>query len=129
MLYATLVIFFLVFLLRAALRRTWLAGAIVVLLADGFVRLIGFPWMTVGLTTLMFSGAVAILIRCGVLPMVTALFVDVGLMRGSPLTTDLTAWYARSMLIAVTIVLALTFWCFKYALGGRKVFKGDFLEG
>jgi hypothetical protein len=45
------------------------------------------------------------------------------------MTTDFSAWYASSMFTALAIVVALTVWSFRGALGGRALWKGDPLEG
>jgi hypothetical protein len=47
----------------------------------------------------------------------------------APLTSDLSAWYADKGLIVVALVLVLAIWSFRNALGGRRVLKGDVLEG
>ena len=60
------------------------------------------------------------------------LSVAVGLMtsnRGVPLSPHLDAWYTPSSLLSVAIVLVLALWCFHYALGERRVLKGNFLDG
>jgi len=48
--------------------------------------------------------------------------------RQTPVTSDLSAWYASKGLIVVALVQALAVWSFRNALGGRKVIKGDFLD-
>ena len=73
------------------------------------------------------SSALAILVRFGVLPMVLTIFVSSVLPR-APLTTDFSAWYTSSMFTALAIVLILTLWTFRASLGGRTLWKGDFLE-
>jgi hypothetical protein len=70
---------------------------------------------------------VAILIRFGVLPMLLPIFVST-ILPENPLTTDLSVWYASSMFTALAIVLAITLWSFRTALGGRKVLTGNLLE-
>jgi hypothetical protein len=67
------------------------------------------------------------LIRFGVQPMAVATFVVNVLLR-SPLTTDVSAWSAKSMFAALAILLAISLWSFKTALGSRKLWAGDFLE-
>jgi serine/threonine-protein kinase len=125
-----LVIFFLFFLLRVILRRTWLAAGVVVALAGFGAAFAGGnqnPW-TLGIFGAVQIGAgVAILVYYGVLPMVLMIFVS-SVVPQSPLTTDLSAWYAGSMLTTLAIVLAIALWGFRAALGGRTVWKSDFLD-
>ena len=63
----------------------------------------------------------------GVLPLVALGFI-VGMLTDSPLTTDLSAWYAGTTVFAVAIVLALTAYAFHTAVAGRPLFKAGFLE-
>ena len=44
------------------------------------------------------------------------------------MTTDLSDWYAPAMLTTVAIVLAMTLWCVRAALGGRTLLKADLLD-
>jgi hypothetical protein len=45
-----------------------------------------------------------------------------------PLTSNFSSWFALQGWIYAALVLALALWCFRNALGGRKVWKGDILE-
>jgi hypothetical protein len=45
-----------------------------------------------------------------------------------PVTTDLSAWYASTMFAGLAIILAVSLWSFKTALGGRKLWSAEFLE-
>jgi len=81
-------------------------------------------------TGLMSAGlaifTMVILLRFGVLPMVFAIFVS-DLPGAVALTTDFSAWYVNSMLTVLVIILAITVWSFRIALGGRKIWKADLL--
>jgi hypothetical protein len=68
-----------------------------------------------------------LLVRLGVLATIVGMFVS-SVVSSSPLTTDLSAWYARSMVRTLAIVLALTVWSFRGALAGRPLWKGDLLD-
>ena len=126
----SLFFFFLFFLVRVALRRDWLAGAAVVaLLTLAITAPNQAVWGMTGtiLTGLGLGTAVWVLLRFGVLSLTTGLFVLV-LMINFPMTSDLSAWYSRASLVVLATLLALSVWSFRAALGGRRVWKDDFLD-
>jgi hypothetical protein len=120
-------IFLLFFLLRALLRRQWLAAVVFILLlaASGFGT--DHPLIRVPVFGVQFALAIFILIRFGVLPMMVGIFVS-SILPSFPLTTDFSTWYAGSTLFALASVLALTAYAFHTAIAGRPVFKESFLE-
>jgi hypothetical protein len=123
-------ILFLFFLLRAVLRKTWLAAAVVALMGatQSYLSVQGQTALIVAaFGAIIWGAAVAILMRFGVLPMLLAIFVS-SVLPDNPLTTDFSAWYASSMFTALAIVLAITLWSFRTALGGRKLITGNLLE-
>lgn len=116
-----------VFILRVALRLTWLAASVVIagagLLGYGsgnsvYLHVFG---------ALIAATQVLTLLRFGVLPTMVATVVVVELSSFPP-TSDFSAWYAGPGIILLVIIVALALWSFRNALGGRKVWKGDILE-
>ena len=79
------------------------------------------------LTGLGLGTAVWVLLRFGVLSLTTGLFMFV-LLVNFPMTSDLSAWYSRASLVVLAALLALSVWSFRAALGGRRVWKDDFLD-
>ena len=120
-----LFLFFFFFLLRAALRRDWLAGAVVVVLLAAGLDAPGL--FARGASALVFAFGIWILLRFGLLSVVTAVFVIVILVT-FPITADFSAWYSGAALIALGTILALAGWSFRAALGGRRLWKEDILE-
>jgi serine/threonine-protein kinase len=121
-----LFVFFLIFLVRTILRRDWLAAAAIVGLAPSAISA---PNLIARIATgFMAAFGMWVLLRFGVLPLVAAAFVHVILLR-LPITLDLSVWYADASLVALGSILALSVWSFRAALGGRRVWKGDLLEG
>jgi serine/threonine-protein kinase len=119
-------IFFFFFLFRVALSNTLAAAAVLVILVGGRNLAVG------GLSAAVFSVLTIslylwVMIRFGILPFTLVILVTT-IVGATPLTSDLSAWYASKGLIVVAVVLALAVWSFRHALGGRKVLKGDFLE-
>ena len=81
-------------------------------------------WIVGIFAAVQIGASVVILVRYGVLPMVLTIDVS-SVVPNSPLTTDLSAWYASAMLATLAIVLAIALWGFRTALGGRAVWKAD----
>ncbi|HEX7957800.1 MAG TPA: serine/threonine-protein kinase [Pyrinomonadaceae bacterium] len=117
---------FLLTLLRALVRRNWLVGAVVLLLAVLPGILGGSPAaVVVGLT---FGGLLFLAFtRFGLLTLSTSTLIFFWL-NSLPFTTNLSAWYAGTSLFVMLIVTALAGCAFYTSLGGQKVFKGNLLE-
>jgi hypothetical protein len=64
-------------------------------------------------------------LRFGWVTVVVAIFVT-DVLQSYPLTVELSAWYAHPTYLALAVVIALTLYAFKVALGGRPAF-GDLL--
>jgi serine/threonine-protein kinase len=126
-------LFFLFFLLRAVLRRTWLAVAAIMLLEILLITLTPVPnpsirWITTAAFALLIGVTVVNLVRFGVLTVVVALALSQGILTDTAFGSDLSAWYAPTMYLAIGIVAALALWSFRHALGGRRVMTGTFLD-
>jgi len=126
-----LLYFFIFLLLRLVLRRTWIAVIAAVALAV-FANLAGpaaagtlSPAVVV--LGLGISLYVAVGVRFGVLALAAMLFALLSFQR-YPLTPNFSAWFAPLGLLNLALMMAIVVWCFKNALGGRKVFKSDILE-
>jgi serine/threonine-protein kinase len=109
------------FLLRAVLRKEWLAAGV-------FVLLFVVPsFLSGGLISAAFSVAVAgaeifVFLRFGLLAWVFAnLF---GHCLEFPLTTDSAAWYAGTSLFVLLALAVLTIYGFRIALARRPIFAG-----
>jgi hypothetical protein len=119
---------FVLFLLRALLRKEWTAAVAWVLLftvltagGSGFdpVALVG---------TLIFSSlAVFVMICFGLLALV-ANWVIYNTLENFPLTIQGSAWYAGISLTGILLMATLAFYGFYTSLGGRPVFGGAVLE-
>jgi serine/threonine-protein kinase len=118
--------FFFLFLLRAALRRDWLAAVTVVAF---YLTLVFRGGGIVGTISAGVMGLIAVwgALRFGVLAVVVAGSVTT-LLVSFPVTLDFSAWYAGPGFIALGAILALGVWSFRTALGGRKLLKEDLLE-
>jgi serine/threonine-protein kinase len=124
---AALFMFLLIFLLRAVLRREWLAGAAFVILFAGFRILISDnkPLDAV-LLPAVYGIIVVVLLRFGLLTLVSGIFVA-DLLLPAPLTTTLSAWYAPYGVALLVVVAALAAFAFHSALAGRALVKDEML--
>jgi serine/threonine-protein kinase len=113
--------FFAIFLLRALLRKLWLAGAAFVAIYSAIRILnVGFNWLNLGFWVVIYSVIVVILIRFGLFATVITLFVIDTLIQ-TLLTTDFAAWYGTSSLLLLVVISGLALYGFKTALGGRSL--------
>jgi serine/threonine-protein kinase len=127
--------FFFFFILRALLRRQWLAAVVFTLVftavgaaGSPVVGDAGSPLIRGSVSAVQYGLATFILVRFGVLPMVVGVFVS-SVLPSFPLTTDFSTWYAGSTIFVLAIVLGLTAFALHSAIGGRRVFKEGFLDG
>jgi hypothetical protein len=119
--------FFLVlFLLRAILRRQWLAGLIFIALltavgTNNGVRN-GLVWYYPALLfAAIYSTLLVLLIRYGFFAIAVALFaIDTGI--NLVFTTNFSAWYGLSSWIMLAVIAGLALFGFKLSLGGRPMF-------
>ena len=113
------------FLLRAVLRKEWLAAAV-------FVLLFAVPsFLDGGLISGAFSLVIAaaeifVFLRFGLLAWVFANYF--GHCLSFPLTTDSSAWYAGTSLFVLLVLAVIAVYGFRIALAGRPMFSGMRLE-
>ncbi|MFN0120590.1 MAG: serine/threonine-protein kinase, partial [Blastocatellia bacterium] len=121
-------VLFVLFLLRALLRRQWLAAGVYILLTlFGIPQISASPMVSVPLIALSIFIGVILAQRYGLIALIAGHFVLIGL-RNFPFTTNFSAWYAGTGILALLAVLALAIWAFYTSLGGQKVFAGKLLE-
>jgi hypothetical protein len=125
---APLAILFVLFLLRALLRKEWAAAVAFVLFFTVFGAA-GSPSAPVALVTgLIVNGlAVFMLIRCGLLALVAA-FVFGEFLEFFPLTTQGSSWYAGISLAGILLMATMASYGFYTSLGGQPVFGRAVLE-
>ncbi len=122
--FASLAIFFLLFLLRLILRKEWLAAVVLVAFFAG-VSVVGSetPLIEASFWTLVYISVVLVLIRYGIVPYTIGFFV-VQILQELPITRHLSAWYAPSGVFAIAVVAGLAIYGFRTTLEGRPLFKG-----
>ncbi len=111
---------FLITLLRAWLRRDWLAAVVAILiLALGSLT---SSSRSLGVAGLIASSLIVLtFMRFGLLALFAALVVNDWLLS-LPLTTNFSTWYAGTSLFGMIVVIVLAVYVFYISLGGQKVF-------
>jgi serine/threonine-protein kinase len=119
---------FVLFLLRALLRKEWAAAVAWVLLLTVFFS-VGSEYVPVALVQFLILNVVTVFLlrRLGLLYLVFAV-VFTGLLTAIPLTTQMSSWYAGISLTGILLMAAMAFYGFYTSLGGRPIFGGPVLE-
>jgi hypothetical protein len=119
----TLQFFFLLFGLKFVLRKDWLAAiAFVALFAVPRGLLDSHPAIELPTLFLVYSIAVLIVLRFGLIPLAVAIFT-VDMASSVPFSGDLSTWFMTTTLLALFSVVALAAWGFYHSLGGQPLWK------
>ena len=121
----TLQFFFLLLGLKFLLRKDWLAAiAFVAIFAVPRGLLDSHPKIELPTLILVYSIAVLIVLRFGLIPLAVAIFT-VDMTMGLPWSGDVSAWYMSNSLVALFSVVVLAAWGFYHSLGAQAVWKLD----
>ena len=112
--------------LRIVLRKQWLAAIAYVLLYIALVALSDPSIVSGVFSALSIVILVTVLIRYGLLAVVTMIMVS-AILYSTTLTPDLSAWYASSGLVGAALVVALAGCGFYTSLAGRPLFRKGWL--
>jgi hypothetical protein len=125
---ATLVFFFVLFLLRILLRRSWLAAAVFVALFTSF-RVLGNEYLAVQIPTSIAIFAIVAFagVRFGLVALAAGLFT-IDLIVSAPMPASASSWYAPATAFVFLTVLGFAGWGFYTSLGGRPLWRGDFFD-
>ncbi len=128
-LFISLASLFVLFLLRALLRKEWAAAVVCVLVFTMVYAAGNRSNAPVVLVTWLITNSllVFLLIRFGLLALV-ANYVFKIFLSNFPLTTQMSSWYAGLSLAGILLMAAMAFYGFYTSLGGRPVFGGAVLE-
>jgi hypothetical protein len=112
--------FLILFVLRAALRKQWLAGLVFVLIFVAMRWAGEGPWYTPLFLLAIWTTLVVVMLRFGLFATLCLVFVI-----DTPLqmlfTTDFSAWYGQSSWMIVALLGAAAVWGFRTSLGGRPL--------
>jgi serine/threonine-protein kinase len=119
-------LFLVLLLARKLLRKPWLAAAATIAIfavienASGGDSYAIFP-----LYAAIFTVLTVVLLRFGFLAALLTSFIGDAALHLF-ITTDFSAWWGESSLVAVVLLIGLALWGFKLALGGRPLFGAMF---
>ena len=126
----SLALLLLMLVLRVVIRRQWLAAAVAWLLlssllatADGYS--VFYPWLS---SSLVVAVAIVLLVRAGVVALMVGLFCW-SLIVNSPITSNLSAWYAPSSAFALLLAIALLVYGFYIARTRPLISWRQLLDG
>jgi hypothetical protein len=123
----SLVIFFVLFLLRLLVRKDWIAAIVIVFL--GSITNTGgeYFWMTFLLGAVIWLSIYLILRRFGLLALVVGLVVQ-NILVTFPTTTHLGRWYASGAIAGMMIIIATALFALHSALAGQPLFSAKVLD-
>ncbi len=114
--------FMILFVLRAVLRKQWLAGAAFVLIFVAMRWAGQGVWFTPLFLLAVWSTLTLAILRFGLFATICLVFVI-----DTPLemifTTDYSAWYGQSSWVMIAILAGAAIWAFRTSLGGRALFR------
>ena len=121
----TLQFFFLMLGLKVVLRKEWLA-AIVFVLIFALPRGLTSNYAIVELPAqiVVYSIAALIVFRFGLVPLAVAAFT-IDMLGNVPVSSDWSAWYMPTSILALLSVVALAGWGFYHSLGGEQLWQPE----
>ncbi len=124
----TLVFFFLLVLLRALVKKRWLAAAIFVLLFT-VPRVLGseHPMIDTPVLLTIYAIAAFAVVRFGLIVLAVGAFCADAL-TNVPITLDFSNWYAARALCVVLGFAVIAAWGFYTSLAGQRLWKDDLFE-
>ena len=125
-----LVVLLLMLVLRVAIRRPWFASAaswllLTLLLVTAGSHDVSHPWLS---SSLVVAVAMVMLVHAGMVALMVSLFFW-SLIVNSPLTSNLSAWYAPSSTFAVLLTVALLVYGFYTARARSLISWQQLLDG
>ena len=121
----TLQFFFLLVGLKVLLRKDWLAAiAFVAIFALPRALTGDYPAIEVPAQVLVYAIAALIVFRFGLVPLALAIFT-IDMLGNVPFTSDFSAWYMSTSILALLSVVALAGWGFYHSLGGVPLWSAD----
>jgi len=120
-------VFFLLFLLRLAVRKDWIAALAIVFL--GAITNTGgdYFWATFVAAAIIWLSIYMVLRRFGVLALVVGLVVQ-NILVVFPLTSHLGRWYASGAIAGMVAIVGIALFAFSSALAGQRIFADSALD-
>jgi hypothetical protein len=124
---ATLMLFFILFVMRALLRKLWLTGVVYVLFWSVQVYFQNRSTIAVPQAVeaaLVYTLVVVVVLRFGLLSLAVGTFLA-EVLGGLPLTLNPSAWYFSTSIAVFAGALALVVWAFYTSMAGRRLWSDD----
>jgi serine/threonine-protein kinase len=126
-LFDPMIVLFVLFLMRVALRKQWLAaGATVVLLTMMAIGSVAAPAIDIPAAAILQLLEVLVLLRFGVPAVIVAGVVSTYLLD-VPMTLDFSSWYAAIGFLPLIGSALIAWFGFRTALAGRPLLKDEML--
>jgi len=122
-LFLTLLLFFVLFLLRWVLRKQWIAlSAFIAIFVAIEIQGSSHLWQDGAFLAIFAAVWAGVLLRFGLL---ATMVVDAvrNILQNLPHTLDTSAWYMGSAMLPLVLILALAVYGFRVSLGGRKLIQ------
>ncbi|HZI89114.1 MAG TPA: hypothetical protein VFD83_01535, partial [Candidatus Polarisedimenticolia bacterium] len=121
--------FGLLLMVRFFVRRDWVAwiGLGLIILVTSILSWNMTPVLWIGL--IVGTACLVLAARAGVVAAVTTFIVSDLIMACTPLTLDLSRWYAWRTGVIAFLLVAIAVWAFRAAMGRRKILSAAMLEG
>ena len=122
---AMLILFLIMFVFRAVLRKPWLAAIAFVAFWVGTrvaTQSATFFYANLTLQLIIYSIAAFVILRFGFISLATGMF-SADVLLNIPMTTHLSAWYSSSTIFVLLTVIALAGWGAYTALGGQRLWR------
>ena len=120
-LFDPIMLFFLLFVARAVLRKQWIAAAAFIAIAS-VVNTGGtsYPWVDYTANALFAGLTVVVLLRFGLLALIATEALS-QFLTGVPRTLDFSAWYSGIGVASLVLVALIAIYGFRTSLAGRKL--------
>ena len=83
-------------------------------------------WMSLLPVLVVLGAGAMVIVRFGVLATVALWFTFYCAIAGNaPWTTSISAWYAKTMMLAIAAILALALYGFRTTLAGRPLWRDE----
>ena len=117
--------FFLLLGLKILLRKQWIAAIVFVAIFTS-LNVLGtrHPSVDTPATLIIYSIATIVIVRFGLVALICGIFT-VDMLANVPFSSDFSAWYMNTSLLALFSVVALAAWGLYHSLGGQPLWKSE----
>jgi serine/threonine-protein kinase len=114
--------FFLLFLLRLALRKEWIAAVVFTALLVVVNGNSGKDLWVIPVWIVVYAVYTLLLLRYGIVPLIVSVLTADCLLN-APLTLDLSSWYIGASLASLLVFFGIAFYGFRSTVAGKPLFE------